>query len=350
MRFIHIADLHLGLTLDPGKPWCKTWEADRLSHLQSIITLCNQKQIDLLLIAGDLFERKPELSQLKELNYVFSKLNQTYVVFIAGNHDHITEDSPYRDFEWNPRVIFLKKPTFTSAYFPNLDTEVCGFSYDRAQITEARYDEISPGSRGRWQILLAHGGDAEHVPMNYKKIASKGFDYIAMGHIHKPACWQDLNMAYSGSLMATDCNDTGKRGFIIGEITDAGTHFEFVPCAPHEYGTLRLQLNSEITQTAVEDQLKKILSENPGNVYHLIIEGRFDPTSPIDLERLKLCGNILDIADHSIPDFPLEELAKVHENDVVGMYLNSFDRENLSEVERKALYYGLDALLKGHRS
>lgn len=349
MKFIHIADVHLGLVTDPGAPWSRAWTDDRLPLFQSIIDLCNQEQADLLLIAGDLFQQIPTIAQLKEVNYLFSTLKKTYVVLIAGNHDPITPESPYQDFQWCKQVLFLKKPSFTSAYFPHLDTEVCGFSYDQSQIQEPRYNSVHTGTRGKYQILLAHGGDALHVPINQKQLAEAGFDYVAMGHIHQPSRWPDQKMAYSGSLMATDCTDTGKRGYIIGEITDTGTNFSFVPCAPHEYATLRLHLTPGITQLAIEDQLKKVFSENPGSVYRLILEGSYDSGAPLDLDRLRLLGNILQIEDHSIPDYPLEKLAREHADDVVGMYLASFDLDHIDDVERKALYYGLGALLKGSK-
>ena len=347
MKFIHIADVHLGLISDPGRAWSRTWTDARMPVFQSVIDLCNQEQTDLLLIAGDLFNRIPDPAQLKEVNYLFSTLQKTYVVLIAGNHDPVTPESPYRDFPWCKRVIFFKKPTFSSAYFPQIDTEVCGFSYECPEITEARYDSIRPGTRGRYQILLAHGGDAKHVPISYAKLAEAGFDYVAMGHIHQPQRQPERKMAYSGSLMPTDFTDTGKRGYIRGEITPDGTLFEFVPFSPHEYTTLRLHLTPEITQNAMEIQLRKLASENPGTVYRLILDGRCDPAAPPDLDRLLLCGNIVRAEDHTVPDYPLTRLAAEHSDDVIGMFLASFDLEHLDEVESKALYYGLNALLKG---
>lgn len=349
MKFIHIADVHLGLISDPGYPWSRTWTDDRMPAFQAIIDLCNQEQTDLLLIAGDLFQKIPDLAQLKEVDYLFSTLQKTYVVLIAGNHDPITADSPYRDFPWCKRVIFLKKSSFSSAFFPQIDTEVCGFSYEQAEITEPRYDQARPGTRGKYQILLAHGGDAQHVPMHRQQLANAGFHYIAMGHIHQPQRWPELNMAYSGSLMPTDYTDTGKRGYIRGEITEEGTVFSFVPFSPHEYTTLRLNLTPDITQPAIETQLKKHFAQNPGTVYRLILEGRYDPSAPLDTDRLLLCGDIIRLEDHSVPDYPLQRLAEEHAKDVIGMYLASFDLEHMDETEIKALYYGLNALLKGKR-
>lgn len=60
------------------------------------------------------------------------------------------------------------------------------------------YDSLKPMRRfrdgrplpdGCRHILLAHGGDSSHIPINQEKLRQAGFDYIALGHIHKP--WID---------------------------------------------------------------------------------------------------------------------------------------------------------------
>lgn len=347
MKFIHIADVHLGLVTDPGCSWSRQWTEDRMATFRSVLDVCNQDQIDLLLISGDLFHQIPTVAELKEVDYLFSTLTHTYVVLIAGNHDPNTPDSPYQDFTWCKQVIFLRKPTFASAYFPHLDTEVCGFSYDRIEIPEARCQNVRPGTKGRHQILLLHGGDASHVPFRVRDLHSKGFDYIALGHIHQPSQWPEQCAAYAGSLEPTDQNDTGARGYIRGEITDEGTTFSFVPASRHEYRQLRLNLTPEITQTAVEDQLRRLLAERMNCVFRILLEGSTDPVAPIDPDRLKLLGHIIRVEDHTTPAYDLAILRREHAGDVIGHFLASFPEEGLSPVESKALYYGLSALLKG---
>ena len=64
----------------------------------------------------------------------------------------------------------------------------------------------------------AHGGDAKHIPMNIKSIAASGFDYIALGHIHKPQILIRDNAAYAGALEPVDRNDLGDHGYIEGHL------------------------------------------------------------------------------------------------------------------------------------
>mgnify|MGYP002245354103 CR=1 FL=1 len=72
------------------------------------------------------------------------------------------------------------------------------------------------------------------------------FDYVAMGHIHKPGIDEKMKMAYSGSLEPIDMNDIGPRGYIYGEISKRGLELEFVPFAKRIYR----ELDFTVTPTA----------------------------------------------------------------------------------------------------
>lgn len=59
--------------------------------------------------------------------------------------------------------------------------------------------------------------------------------------------------AYAGALEPTDKNDTGKHGFIRGEISERGTRFEFVPLAKREYLHLVLETESRMGNAEVRN-------------------------------------------------------------------------------------------------
>ena len=88
MKFIHIADLLVRQT-GRGNAYSQNREQELWDSFRDIITICNQKKTDLLLIAGDLFHRQPLLRELKEMNSILEMLEHTEVVMIAGNHDYI---------------------------------------------------------------------------------------------------------------------------------------------------------------------------------------------------------------------------------------------------------------------
>lgn len=92
----------------------------------------------------------------------------------------------------------------------------------------------------KYHLLLAHGGDARHMPWNPGRMAQAGFDYIACGHIHKPGILIPDKMAYAGALEPTDETQLGPHGYIRGTVDEHGTRIQFVPFARYEYEDLVL--------------------------------------------------------------------------------------------------------------
>lgn len=349
MKFIHIADVHLGAVPDSNMPWGAEREKELWESFENIITVCNEEKADLLLIAGDLFHKQPLVRELKEADYCFSKLTTARAIIMAGNHDHISARSNYPGFAWNERVHMILADTLETIDFPDINTTVQGFSYHTRDITEPLYDQIKPGKNDRIQILLAHGGDEKDVPMNLKKLAGSGFDYIALGHIHKPEIIND-RMAYSGSIEPLDKNETGKRGYILGEITTEGkrqTSIRFIPSSLREYKRLKLTVNQETTNGALADQAKELIQAHGiQHIYQFSIEGIRDEAIHFDREAIRGLGNVLEVVDESVPDYDFDALYRENSDNMIGLFIQSIrESKKQDEVTKKALYYGIEALL-----
>ena len=54
---------------------------------------------------------------------------------------------------------------------PELDTFVYGMSYHRQMIRENLYDSWTPEEEDGFHVLLAHGGDGEHIPIDARRLA-----------------------------------------------------------------------------------------------------------------------------------------------------------------------------------
>ena len=69
MKFIHIADVHLGVQPDAGTAYSAERPQEVWDSFSRVIRLCEMEKVDLLLVAGDLFHRQPLFRELKEVNY-----------------------------------------------------------------------------------------------------------------------------------------------------------------------------------------------------------------------------------------------------------------------------------------
>lgn len=346
MRFIHIADIHLGAVPDAGYPWSDKRRTEIWDSFKRIIRTAQKEQIDFLLIAGDLFHRQPLLRELKEVNYLFSTLTDTRVVFILGNHDYLKKDSFYRGFQWNDNVICLEDQECQRIHFTDLGTTIYGFSYHSREITQALYDEIIPEEEGVCTILLAHGGDEKHIPINKKQLSQAGFDYIALGHIHKPQILLPNQMAYSGALEPLDRNETGEHGYILGDYSQGKMRIQFVPSAAREYIHLEIKTDEYQTDYSLCERISQgIQQHGTRHIYKLILSGYRDPDIQYDLKSYEKLGNVVEIEDLTRPAFDFEKLKRKYQNNVIGRYISRLNTQSEDEVQNKALYYGVQAML-----
>ena len=185
MKFIHVSDVHLGIKPDEGKPWSEKRAQDIWDSFAEVIGAAVELKPDFLLISGDLFHAQPLKKELREVNYLFSRIPQTKIILMAGNHDYLRTKSYYLTMEWEENVYFFRQEEPGHFDFEEENVSIYGLSYWHREIGEPVYDSIIPEDRSKINILLVHGGDLQHIPYHPKHILENGFDYIAAGHIHK---------------------------------------------------------------------------------------------------------------------------------------------------------------------
>lgn len=349
MKFIHTADIHWGMTPDSDRPWGKKREQAIRLTFQAIIEEAKDIRADLLLISGDLFHRQPLARDLKEVNYLFSTIPATRVVIIAGNHDRVRKSSALLSFQWSSNVTYLMDEDLSSIYFEDINTEVYGFSYHTAEITEDKTAQFVIPNNHRRKILMLHGGDAKHVPFDKAALAAMPFSYIALGHIHKPAVLIENRMAYPGSPEPLDLTETGAHGYFVGELDDISGHvtsLEFKPASQAQYIPLAISVTPATTTLELSQLIaEEIRKRGANNIYRFRIRGMRDPETEFDLDFLSGQWNITEILDESEPQYDFHALFAEHSSDMIGFYIQELLKDDMSPIEKKALYYGIHALL-----
>ncbi|MGI6007008.1 MAG: metallophosphoesterase family protein [Ruminococcus sp.] len=348
MDFIHTADIHLGASPDTGFPWNEERTDEIWDSFRRLIELARREQPQLFLIAGDLFHRQPLRRELKEINYLFSTIPKTQVVLIAGNHDYIKADSWYTRYPWGKNVTGLWGEQAEKVYIPQADAWVYGFSYHSREIREARYDSMVPGTEKGIHILLAHGGDEKHIPFRREKLAASGYDYIALGHIHRPEEVAGNLIRYAGALEPLDRSETGPHGFIKGKVKNGRVVTEFVPWSLRSYLTLKITVTAETAQFFLEEEIMaRIQRAGSQNIFRIELQGIRDAQTIFDLRRIRKLGNIVDVQDNTSPDYDLKLLEEQYGESLIGAFIRRF--KNGGVLEKKALNYGLEALLEAEK-
>lgn len=353
MKFYHMADVHLGAVPEKGRSFGRLREQEIWDTFRDILERARSEKPDCLFLCGDLFHRQPLKRELKEVSYLFSQIPDTRVFLMAGNHDYLKPGSAYEKFAWGDNVTFLDTEAVEPVYVPELHLTVYGHSYRQREITEPIYDALEPNGNPGMHVLMAHGGDAKHIPINYRRLGARGFDYVAMGHIHRPGMYEGYPMAYAGAPEPLDVNDIGPHGYVEGTIfPEKGTgHFRcetvFVPAARRSYIHLPIALKEDMTAFALEQSIREAIEEQGnGNLFKLILKGVRNPQAELSWERLWELGNIVEIMDVSRAAYDYVQLRQQYRGQLIGQFLESYGDGELSKLEEQSRLYGLEALLE----
>jgi len=229
---------------------------------------------------------------------------------------------------------------------------VYGHSYFQREIREPIYDDLVPDREDGIHILMAHGGDSQHAPMNYKKLGNSGFHYIALGHIHRPGIYEGYPMAYAGALEPLDVNDIGIHGYMEGEICRGidGTYktgVRFVPAAKRSYIHLEQDISGIESQYELEARIRESMAASGvENLFKIILKGTRQGYFVPDLSRIGNLEHAAAVEDISYAPFDYEQLKDGRRGQLVGEFLWGFEGEELSEVHSRARELGLEALLR----
>lgn len=298
-----------------------------------------------------MFHRQPLLRELKEVNYLFSKLTVTQVVIIIGNHDYLKKDSYYRTFTWSKNVHVLLDDEITYVELPGCKTAVYGASYHSREIKNKPYEKHYAKRLQKYEILMVHGGDEKHTPIKKEELLELGYDYVALGHIHKYMEILPGKIAYCGAMEPTDMNDVGLHGYIRGEISNKGCHTQFVHAASRENIHMDIEVNKRMTGYELRELIKSEIDENGShNIYKIRLIGYKDPDICFDMESLDVYGNITEIEDHTKPAYNMDKIYQQNKDNILGGLIEKFNHSDEDSVEYMALCEGVRALMETRKN
>jgi DNA repair protein SbcD/Mre11 len=193
LRLVHTSDVHLESdTFGTGARGDEFRERVRRAF-SGVIDLANNRESDLLLIVGDLFDssRVPD----DALKFALSEIGRARmpVVMIPGNHDAHDERSIYAPLSADslPRNLHLiLEPGGRLIEFPDLATQIWGKALVEHSPDYRPLMGMPEAADDVWNIALAHGLFTEDnesgrsSPITPTEIEESAYDYIALGHVH----------------------------------------------------------------------------------------------------------------------------------------------------------------------
>lgn len=243
MRFLHTSDLHIGK---------KIFETSLLEEqafmLKQIYDIAVEENVDVLVIAGDVYDRSvPATEAVALLDEFLTRFceKKIPVIMISGNHDSPervgfadkilekqgiyiagTYGGRLRRVELKDRsgvVVFVCLPfvkpavvgasTCAEAAAAILEQEAIDFEDDKQYVLVTHYfvtgesGEIPELSEAETGIDV---GGIDNVPAG----VFAGFDYVALGHIHKAQRVGGSEIYYSGAPMKYSFSEAGSNKYV----------------------------------------------------------------------------------------------------------------------------------------
>jgi DNA repair exonuclease SbcCD nuclease subunit len=276
MRFLHLADVHLGYKQYGS-------EERLIDFAQAFLNAMNfaiESKVDFVIIAGDLFHKKSEMDPLTltQATKALEKVKQAKipVVAVEGNHDstYFKEQYSWMDYLAKNGLIINLKPSFedemiveewdgeSGAYLDINDVRIYGMKY-YGSLTERILDEYTRKiKKNKFTIFVAHAGVEGYLNIYGCIPASKlhrlkgKVDYVALGHIHKS--FVEEFIFNPGSLETCDISEAGfEKGAFYVEL-DGLRHKLVKGFAKRNF----INLNYEIDGGDVYNDFRKFLESN----------------------------------------------------------------------------------------
>lgn len=359
MKFVHIADMHF------DSPFVNLSEKDIMGDLRrleqrkvfkKIIEYIKENNIKYFFISGDLYEHKYiKQSTIEYINKLFEEIPETNIYIAPGNHDPYTKNSYYNKYNWSKNVkIFGPKVEKIETQ----DVNIYGYGFDDFYCSDSGVENIEIEQNEKPNILIIHGNidgstieDMQYNSMSKKMLEEKGFDYVALGHIHKKDHNTEENqkIIYPGSTISLGFDELGEHGMIVGDVEKNKLEIQFVKLDDKQFTKRELNVDNIYSKEELIEKINELKIEENNYVEIILIGNRNFEINKYDLIRYILNNNIIKIKDNTKIAYDLEKLE--NENTLKGLFIKEMNKkiknaetEEEKEIIEKSIEIGLASL------
>lgn len=359
VRIIHTADVHLDSPFTAFTPSGaeKRRENIRKSFL-ALIEKAREEKTQLFLISGDLFDTEfATRDTALMLKNAFLSLPDCKFFISPGNHDPFTQSSVYATASFPSNVHVFRERECVE--LPELGVRVFGYGFASSICNESTVLGYEVPDDDMINILVCHGDMSgalsNNGPVTKRDIGDSGFDYIALGHIHKGTgvCAENgVHYAYPGCLCGRSFDETGVKTALIGEIDKNNIKLDTVSVAFMQYESIVCDVSETVSRRNALESIRNAVSVFPaGTAVRVTAEGSTAEEyliSPNELDGQTECEVYL--IDNTRPIISFTDIES--ENTLRGAFYRIMEKR-ISSVRSgseeyntlvKALKYGLTVL------
>lgn len=354
MRFIHMADIHFDspfTVLTNKRDFGTKRRLEQRDAFKKAIEYIAKEKIPYLFIAGDLYDQNYiRESTIEFINNLFKTIPNTRIFISPGNHDPFLKNSFYSTFNWNNNVIIFKDKIERIEFE---DVDIYGFGFTDFYCTNSEIENIEIKNKNKINILIVHGSldaskklDVQYNPINSSKLKQIGFDYVALGHIHKTNYNENKNnFIYPGSLISFGFDELGEHGMLDIELEKSNKKINFIKLDNRSFEEKNINISAINSEEELIEKLNSIGGDT--NVfYKVILEGnRNIEINTNEIQKLTTNANILKIEDRTILNYNIEELS--NQSNLKGIFVKKMmDKLNNPNYDKKQIEKAIEIGLK----
>ena len=355
MKIIHCSDLHLDSKMETNLDREKARERKNeiLITFERMIEFAKENDVNIIIIAGDLFDKKTVSVKAKKIvkNVILSN-PQIDFIYLKGNHDEagfIEEDE-----EIPTNLKAFNKDNWTTYEYDNIT--ISGIEFGNTKNYEI-YNSLFL-EKNKTNIVVMHGQETETdikdktEIINLKQLKNKNIDYLALGHIHTYKQDKLDNRGvycYSGCLEGRGFDECGEKGFVLLNIDNGKITTEFVPFAYRNLYEVYVDLTGATENSDIEEKIKeKIAGISQTSLVKIILEGEVEIGEERDIDYLlkKFESNFYFLKIEDKPKIKIDYMKYKNDISLKGEFIRLvLEQKDLSEEEKsRVIYTGIKAL------
>lgn len=334
VKILHCADIHIGAAESFLGEKAASRRFETLITFEKIVDIATENRVDVVTIAGDLFDSNTAESSLTDA--VFTKIGsapQIKFIFSAGNHDPLDMRSPFLKKQL-PDNLYVLKTKDDCICFDDLSLCVYGRSFESAFLKGEERFSLNTHS-DYVNLMVLHGdlsADSDYNGITSEFIGNSGMDYIALGHIHKRSEISKIGntcFAYSGCPEGQGFDETDIKGVYMGEIGKGICNLKFIPTAKRMHICENIDISAIGSTDEIAGYIISVLSKKYGeefgeNLYKIVLTGavKFEDI-PIDEIKSRIADKVyyVKIRDNTEIAINYESLAK--ETSLKGIFVKN---------------------------
>lgn len=352
VKILHTGDFHIG----SSRVGIASGRAELKNTFIKVINLCKTEKIDFLLIAGDLFDTPfPDSETTEEIIEAMSQIPDTVIAVSPGNHDYVCPGSVWLKNQFPENVIIFT--SFMEYYdFEEKNVRLFGAGFtDRFERIPQLTSSLSV-SGNMINLCVLHGqtvsalGESEYNPISVTSIEGCGFDYLALGHVHKRSEIQRSGKtfySYCGCPDGRGFDEDGSRGVYVGTIEKGKCNLEYTELSTRKYIIDTLDITSFETVNQISSKILSYMKEKysdgyANNLYRISLCGTVSTDFAPDISRIEgsLKDEVAYIRVYDYTEANLENITSIaSENSLRGIFVQKLiEMQSSADDTEKDLY------------